>query len=110
MIPTRLLVHTVLYKTPTGKVDRSGKPTYTDELTLDKVRVEATIGVTTDGQGLTKADSMTLYYVPFYSNPQIVPEENALVTWNGKTYTIKKVHPLYTQGNDAVHHYEAELV
>ena len=60
--------------------------------------------------GETKDDRLTLYYDPFVSQPAIIPEELARVTWNGEAYTIRSVTPCYTQGGDAVHHYEAALV
>lgn len=109
MIPQRLLVHTCTYETPSG-YDRDGEPTYNEAVTLSHVRFEAVIATAKSDVGESKDDKLTLYYEPFFSNPAIVPVELARVTWGGNAYTIRSVTPHYTQGGDAVHHYEAALV
>jgi len=109
MIPQRLLVHTCTYETPSD-YDRDGEPTYSEPVTLSHVRFEAVIAAAKSDVGESKDDKLTLYYEPFFSTPAIVPVELARVTWGGNAYTIRSVTPRYTQGGDAVHHYEAALV
>lgn len=108
-IPTRLLIHTCEYTRPES-YDRDGNATLGEPVTLANVRIEPVLATAKNDVGESKNDKLTLYYVPFVSSPQIIPEELAIVTWNGQTFQIRSVSPFYTQGGDAVHHYEAALV
>ena len=109
MIPQRLLVHSCTYETP-GSYDRNGKPTYNEPVTLAHVRIEPVIAVAKGDIGESKDDKLTLYYEPFFSTPAIVLEPLSRITWGGNVFIIRSVTPHYTQGGDAVHHYEAALV
>lgn len=104
-----LLIHSCIYEAPAAN-DRDGNSTYTEPVTLENVRVVMELTTVRNNEGEAKNDVGTLYYTPFKSSPQIVPEELARVTWQGKTYTIRKVSPCYTMNGDVVHHYEAALV
>ena len=77
---------------------------------MQRVRVVMELATVRNNEGEAKNDVGTLYYTPFISSPQIIPEELARVTWQGKTYTIRKVYPCYTQDSELIHHYEAALV
>lgn len=105
----RLLIHSCTYAAPNG-TDRDGNTTYDEAVTLNNVRIVPVLATAKSDVGETKDDKLTLYYAPFHSTPQIVPAELAQVIWNNKPYTIRSVTPCYTQGGDAVHHYEAALV
>ena len=109
MIPQRLLVHTCTYSAPES-YDRDGNPTLGEPVTLSHVRLEPVLAAAKSNEGESADDKLTLYYVPFYSTPQIIPEPLSRVTWNGKDYTVRSVQPCYTYGGDTVHHYEAALV
>ena len=104
-----LLVHSCTYEAPATS-DRDGNKTYSEPVELQRVRVVMELATVRNNEGEAKNDVGTLYYAPFVSSPQIVPEELARVTWQGKTYTIRKVYPCYAMNGDAVHHYEAALV
>lgn len=104
-----LLIHSCTYAAPAG-TDRDGNKTYDAPVELEHVRVVMELATVRTNEGEAKNDVGTLYYTPFESTPQIIPEELALVTWQGKPYTIRKVYPCYTQGGEVVHHYEAALV
>lgn len=104
-----LLIHTCTYEASAG-TDRDGNKTYGEAKQLTNVRLVPVLATAKSDVGETKDDRLTLYYEPFVSQPAIIPEELARVTWNGEAYTIRSVTPCYTQGGDAVHHYEAALV
>ena len=104
-----LLVHSCTYEAPATS-DRDGNKTYGEPVELQRVRVVMELATVRNNEGEAKNDVGTLYYTPFVSSPQIVPEELARVTWQGHAYTIRKVYPCYTMNGDAVHHYEAALV
>jgi len=103
------LIHTCTYEAPANS-DRDGNKTYAEAVTLQHVRVVMELATVKNNEGEAKNDVGTLYYAPFTSTPQIIPEELARVTWQGKTYTVRKVYPCYTQNSDVIHHYEAALV
>lgn len=104
-----ILIHSCTYEAPAAS-DRDGNKIYGDPVELQHVRVVMELETVRNSEGEAKNDVGTLYYMPFESSPQIVPEELARVTWQGKTYTIRKVYPCYTMDGTAVHHYEAALV
>ena len=104
-----LLIHSCTYEAPATS-DRDGNKTYSEPVELQRVRVVMELATVRNNEGEAKNDVGTLYYTPFISSPQIIPEELARVTWQNKTYTIRKVYPCYTQGGEVVHHYEAALV
>ena len=104
-----LLIHSCTYEAP-ATIDRDGNKTYSDPVELQRVRVVMELATVRNNEGEAKNDVGTLYYMPFVSSPQIVPEELARVTWQNKTYTIRKVYPCYAMKSDAVHHYEAALI
>ena len=104
-----LLIHTVIYERPTD-YDRDGNATFAEPVTLEHVRIVPVLATQKSDVGESKDDKLTLYYAPFVSTPQIIPEELARVTWNGNTFQIRSVTPCYTQGGEIVHHYEAALV
>ena len=108
-IPKRLLVHTCTYKEPSG-YSRDGGATYGTASTLTNVRLEPVLATAKSDIGESKDDRLTLYYAVGVSSPSITPKENALVTWGGEDYKVRSVTPCYTQGTDAVHHYEVALV
>lgn len=104
-----LLIHTCTYEAPAGS-DRDGNKTYAEAVTLQRVRVNMELATVRNNEGEAKNDVGTLYYTPFESSPQIIPEELARVAWQGHIFTIRKVYPCYTQNGDVIHHYEAALV
>ncbi len=104
-----LLIHSCTYEAPAAN-DRDGNKTYAEPVTLQRVRVVMELETVRNNEGEAKNDKGTLYYTPFISTPQIIPEELARVTWQGKPYTIRKVYPCYAMAGDAVHHYEAALI
>jgi hypothetical protein len=104
-----LLIHSCGYSTP-AETDRDGNTVYSEEVTLEHVRIVPVLATAKSDVGETKDDKLTLFYAPFISTPAIIPEELARVTWGGKAYTIRSVQPCYTQGGDVVHHYEAALI
>ena len=104
-----LMIHSCAYEAPAAN-DRDGNTTYAEPVTLERVRVVMELAIVRNTEGEAKNDVGTLYYTPFESSPQIIPEGLARVTWQGKTYTIRKVYPCYTMDGDAIHHYEAALV
>ncbi|MCQ2273052.1 MAG: minor capsid protein [Bacteroidales bacterium] len=104
-----LLIHSCTYEAPAAS-DRDGNINYGLPVELQRVRVVMELATVRTNEGEAKNDVGTLYYSPFESSPQIIPEELARVTWQGKAYTIRKVYPCYTQNGDTVHHYEAALV
>ena len=104
-----LLIHSCTYEAPATS-DRDGNKTYGEPVELHRVRIVMELATVRNNEGEAKNDVGTLYYTPFVSSPQIIPEELARVTWQNKTYTIRKVYPCYTQGGEVVHHYEAALV
>ena len=104
-----LMIHSCTYEAPATS-DRDGNKTYGEPVELQHVRVVMELATVRNNEGEAKNDVGTLYYAPFVSSPQIVPEELARVTWQNKTYTIRKVYPCYTMNGDTVHHYEAALV
>jgi hypothetical protein len=104
-----LMIHSCTYEAPATS-DRDGNKTYRAPVELQRVRVVMELAIVRNNEGEAKNDVGTLYYTPFISSPQIIPEELARVTWQDKKYTIRKVNPCYTKNGDAVHHYEAALV
>ena len=104
-----LLIHSCTYEAPATS-DRDGNKTYGAPVELQHVRVVVELATVRTNEGEAKNDVGTLYYKPFTSSPQIVPEELGRVTWQGKTYTIRKVYPCYAMDGTSVHHYEAALV
>ena len=104
-----ILVHSCTYEAPATS-DRDGNKTYGEPVELHRVRIAMELATVRNNEGEAKNDVGTLYSTPFISSPQIIPEELARVTWQNKTYTIRKVYPCYTQGGEVVHHYEAALV
>lgn len=104
-----LLIHTCLYEEPAAS-DRDGNLILGEAVTLDRVRITPVLATQKANEGETKDDKLTLYYAPFISTPQIIPQELARITWQGKAYTIRSVQPCYTKDGDTVHHYEVALV
>ncbi|MCQ2485821.1 MAG: minor capsid protein [Clostridia bacterium] len=108
MIPARLLIHNCIY-CPPEEIDRDGNVVF-NEIELTGVRIVPALATTKATEGESKADRLTIYIDPEFSTPAIIPQELAQIKWNGKAYTIREVTPCYTQGSDAIHHYEAALV
>lgn len=108
-IPARLLIHSCTYSAPASN-DRDGNATYGEAVTLSNVRFEPIKAALKSDVGETKDDKLTMFYAPYISTPQIVPEPLARVSWNNVNYTVRSVQPCYTYGDAAVHHYEVALV
>lgn len=109
MLPAHLLVHACTYKTMTG-TDRDGNAEYM-EVELSGVRFgPVTYEARQSAAVETAADKLTLYIDPVRTQPAVIPEELAHVTWQGKDYTIRAVTPCYTRNTDAVHHWECALI
>lgn len=116
MIPVKLLIHSVIYKHSMG-MDRDRNPIYED-VTLERVRVGVTMAVNSGTIGKEKADTMTLYIDCVNSRylnsagesmEPFAPKELDAVEFDGCSYTIERVTPIYTQDTDAPHHYEVTL-
>ena len=104
-----LLIHSCSYSTATG-TDRDGNETWSEAQILEHVRIVPVLATAKSEVGESKDDKLTLYYKPGTSTPAIIPAELARVEWQGHGYTIRSVTPCYTQGGEAVHHYEAALI
>ena len=85
-----LLIHSCTYEAPATS-DRDGNKTYGEPVELQRVRVVMELATVRNNEGEAKTDVGTLYYTPFASSPQIITEELARVTWQNKTYKIRKV-------------------
>lgn len=114
-IPARLLVHDCVVKRKTG-IDRNRNPTYS-ETVLKHVRIGATFQTVRGNVGETKADTMTLVidavnsaYETTSGEPtaQVLPAENDVIVWDGKSFTVRSVTPCFAQ-DDSPHHWEVTL-
>ena len=111
-IPKSLLIHSCK-ATRTGELDPDGEPTESSEWVLNNVRIDATIGTQRLDVGETLKDTLTLFYDATNSASEpagYIPTELDGIEWNGRKFTLRNIHILYTRGTDAVHHYEGDLV
>lgn len=114
-IPRKLLVHSCTLKKQAG-LDRNRNPTYT-ETVLKQVRIGVTFQTVRGNVGETKADTMTLVidavnsaYETTSGEPtaQVLPAENDVIVWDGKSFTVRSVTPCFAQ-SDTPHHWEVTL-
>lgn len=114
-IAKKLLVHTCTLKKPAG-LDRDRNPTFS-ETVLKRVRIGATFQTIRGTVGETKADTMTLVidavnsaYETTSGEPtaQVLPAENDVIVWDGKSFTVRSVTPCFAQ-SDTPHHWEVTL-
>lgn len=115
-IPLNLLQQECVLKHKIGQ-DRNRNSVY-EERILVHVRIGATFQTTRGNVGETKADTLTLYIDEAntrYKNtdgeevPSFLPEEQDLVIWGGKSYTVRSITPCFTQGDATPHHWEVTL-
>lgn len=112
--PKRLLIHTVTLKQQKG-VDRDRNPVY-ESGNLRRVRIGVTRKVQNGAHGVIRADTMTLFIFPCYSeyfkdgkkSALVIPNEDDVIVFEGKEYTVKGVTPCYGAGA-RVNHYEVVL-
>lgn len=97
-------------------LDRNRNPTYT-ETVLKQVRIGVTFQTVRGNVGETKADTMTLVidavnsaYETTSGEPtaQVLPAENDVIVWDGKSFTVRSVTPCFAQ-SDTPHHWEVTL-
>ena len=114
-IPLKLLVHSCTLKKQTG-LDRDRNPTFS-ETVLKHVRIGATFQTVRGNVGETKADTMTLVIDAVNSayettsgteTAQVLPAENDVIVWDGKSFTVRSVTPCFAQ-DDSPHHWEVTL-
>lgn len=114
-IAKKLLIHQIVLKKPSG-IDRDRNPTFS-ETVLKYVRIGATFQTVRGNVGETKADTMTLVidavnsaYETTSGEPtaQVLPAENDVIVWDGKSFTVRSVTPCFAQ-SDTPHHWEVTL-
>lgn len=114
-IAKKLLVHTCTLKKPAG-LDRDRNPTFS-ETVLKRVRIGATFQTIRGTVGETKADTMTLVIDAVNTTyettsgtetAQVLPAENDVIVWDGKSFTVRSVTPCFAQ-SDTPHHWEVTL-
>ena len=113
-----LLIHTCLLKKPLG-LDRNRNPTFSIYV-LKKVRIGVSLQSVRGDVAETKADTMTLYIdatntiyettdgVTLSPFLEILPNENDVVEWENKNFTVRKITPCFTR-SIIPHHWEIEL-
>lgn len=112
--PKRLLIHTVTLKKQKG-VDRDRNPVY-ESGNLRRVRIGVTRKVQNGAHGVIRADTMTLFIVPLFSeyfkdgkkSALVIPNEDDVIVFEGKEYTVKGITPCYG-AISKVSHYEVVL-
>lgn len=114
-IAKKLLVHTCMLKKSAG-LDRDRNPTFS-ETVLKRVRIGASFQTVRGTVGETKADAMTLVIDAVNSacettsgepTAQVLPAENDVIVWDGKSFTVRSVTPCFAQ-SDTPHHWEVTL-
>ena len=114
-IAKKLLIHQIVLKKPAG-LDRDRNPTFS-ETVLKRVRIGATFQTIRGNVGETKADTMTLVidavnsaYETTSGEPtaQVLPAENDVIVWDGKSFNVRSVTPCFAQ-SDTPHHWEVTL-
>ena len=114
-IAKKLLIHQIVLKKPSG-LDRDRNPTFS-ETVLKYVRIGATFQTVRGNVGETKADTMTLVIDAVNSayettsgteTAQVLPAENDVIVWDGKSFTVRSVTPCFAQ-DDSPHHWEVTL-
>ena len=116
-IPNEMLIHSCVYKEYLG-MDRYNTKSYADEVTLNNVRLDLSTQFTTNGFNKEVIANGVLFFFVKQSNVNqaidsvngSIFKEQSEVTFNGKTYTVNKVIPVYEPFQNVVHHYELELI
>jgi hypothetical protein len=107
-IPKRLLIHSVEYQPPQDDGGWNSAPE--PPVTISHVRISAP----TTGEFVSRSaikDNIEVRFVMFvdavHSTPTVTIEERGKVTWNGQTYEVVRVSPMY--GASRLHHVEVGL-
>jgi len=115
LLSKRLLIHCAVLKQKTGRIDRDRNPIY-ESAELRNVRIGLTHGVKSGAHGVIRADTMTLFIVPLFSeyfkdgkkSALVIPNEDDVIVFEGKEYTVKGITPCYG-AISKVSHYEVVL-
>lgn len=110
MIDKRMLVDTVTIQKP-ASVDKWGKETYSDPITLKNVRFDRSVSHTGSGQNRSENNFSVLLVYPKYTPIDL---DNSWVDGrvkdNNKDYIIRKIIPQYHPLNHKILCYEIEVI
>lgn len=107
-IPRKLLIHTVKRCTEINK-DRWGKGELSEEITLERVRMEPSGKVIRDKSGAEVQLAATLFYDCKNSYPEdITFYLDDIIMFNGQKFQVRDIEPLYDERK--LHHYELGLI
>ena len=110
MIDKRMLVDTVTIQKP-ASVDKWGKETYSDPITLKHVRFDRSVSHTGSGQNRNENNFSVLRVYPRYTPIEL---DNSWVDGrikdNNQDYIIRKVIPQYHPFKHTILCYEIEVI
>lgn len=110
MIDKRMLVDTVTIQKP-ASVDRWGKETYSDPITLKDVRFDRSVSHTGSGQNRNENNFSVLMVYPKYTPIDL---DNSWVDGrvkdNNQDYIIRKIIPQYHPFKRTILCYEIEVI
>lgn len=110
MIDKRMLVDTVTIQKP-ASVDKWGKETYSDPITLKHVRFDRSVSHTGSGQSRNENNFSVLMIYPRYTPIEL---DNSWVDGrikdNNQDYIIRKIIPQYHPFKHTILCYEVEVI
>lgn len=119
-IPKRLLIHSAELITDFSP-DKWGKPSESETVQLEHVRIEPSAKYVIGGNGETVQLAAVLFFdcrnsspadVTFALKDDTVNDRTVVlqkVSFGGRLYTVQTVEPLYADRN-RIHHYEVGLI
>ncbi|MGQ4573344.1 putative minor capsid protein [Leuconostoc pseudomesenteroides] len=112
-VDVSMLVDTVAIRKQTGETDRYDKPTYTETMTLERVRFDKHQSKTGTANNKEEQNTSILFVYPRYAlNVPVFDKSwlNGIVTYRGDDYIIKGVNPYPQAFSNKIFSYEIEVI
>lgn len=110
-LPKRWLIHDIVYEEKLPGKDSYGNPRFADPVTIKHVRFDNETVFSRDTTE-TKIVANAVVFVDATHSTNLPKkfEEESKVTFNDKTYVLKKVIDCYHPTRNEIRHYELEVI
>lgn len=110
-LPKKWLIHTIIYEKRLKGKDSYGNPLFADPVTINHVRFDDSTVFSRDTTDTKILANAIIFVDSKYSTN--IPEkfvEESKITFNSKSYVLKKVIDCYYPTKNKVHHWELEVI
>ena len=108
-LPKRWLIHSIEYEEYLGKDDWDNDK-YAEPITIKHVRFDDTTVFSRDSTQNKILAEAIVFIDARHSKPLPTFKERSKITFNGRTYTLKKIVDCYYPHKNEVRHYELEVI